>query len=156
MKNKLKGFTLIETVLYIGLFSIILLMVISFMLMTQESASNTKSTESLYDTSQFITQHINYTFENALSVDETNSNFEIDSGKLTLLVDTLTKVYDIQNQQLYYDGVPVSPPHITVEKFYLTPIYKDTDITAVRIEILLRDKKNVDRTEEITLLSTFR
>jgi type II secretory pathway pseudopilin PulG len=156
MKNKLKGFTLIETVLYIGLFSIILLMVISFMLMTQESASNTKSTESLYDTSQFITQHINYTFENASSVDEINSNFEIESGKLTLLVDTLTKVYDIQNQQLYYDGVPISPPHITVEKFYLTPIYKGTDITAVRITILLRDKKNTNRTEEINLLSTFR
>ncbi len=156
MKNKLKGFTLIETVLYIGLFSIILLMVISFMLMTQESTANTESIEALYNSSQFITQHINYTFENASSVDETNSNFEIDSGKLTILVDTLNKVYEIQNQQLYYDGVPISPPNISVEKLYLTPIYKETDITAVRINILLRDKKNTNRTEEINLLSTFR
>ena len=156
MKNRLKGLTLIETVLYIGLFSIILLMVISFMLMTQESASNTESTESLYDSSQFITQHINYTFENAQSVDDTNSLFNIDSGKLTLDIDTLTKTYEMQNQQIYYDGVPVSPPSITVEKFYLTPIYKETEITAVRINILLRDKVNTNRTEEINLLSTFR
>lgn len=156
MKNRLKGLTLIETVLYIGLFSIILLMVISFMLMTQESASNTESTESLYDSSQFITQHINYTFENAQTVDDTDSLFNIDSGKLTLVVDTLPKTYQIQNQQIYYDGVPVSPPHISVEKFYLTPIYKETEITAVRINILLRDKVNTNRTEEINLLSTFR
>jgi Tfp pilus assembly protein FimT len=156
MKNKLKGLTLIETVLYIGLFSIILLMVVSFMLSTQQSTEKTNSSEDLFKSSQFIIQHINHTFENSYSVDEANSSFEVDSGILSLEFESVNKTYQIQDQQLYFDGVAISPPDIIVERFFLTPIYKETDITAVRFEILLRDKKNTDYMEEINLLSTFR
>lgn len=156
MKNKLKGFTLIETVLYIGLFSIILLMVVSFMLMTQQSAERTKKRGSLHQTSQFIIQHINYTFEKSISIDDVGSTFEIDQGKLRIIVDTLPKVYELLDQELFYDGIAISPPDILVEKFYLTPIYEDLDIIAVQIEVSLIDKKDTQLTEEINLLSTFR
>ena len=156
MKNKLKGFTLIETMLYIGLFSIILLMAVNFMLTTQQSSEKTEERSSLHQTSQFIIQHINYTFEKASSIDEDTSTFEDDQGKLTIMVDTLPKVYELLNQELYYDSIAISPPDITVERFYLTPIYKESDIIAVRIEILLKDKKDTQLTEEINLLSTFR
>ena len=156
MKNKLKGFTLIETVLYIGLFSIILLMVVSFMVMTQDSTDKTKDSASLHKTSQLIIQHINYTFEHTTGIDEDGSIFEAEQGKLTVMVDTLPKTYELLNQQLYYDSIAISPPDITVERFYLTPIYKESDIIAVRIEILLKDKQDTQLTEEINLLSTFR
>jgi hypothetical protein len=156
MKNKLKGLTLIETILYVGLFSIILLMVVSFMLTTQQSTDKTERTESLYTSSQFITQHINYTFENATSVDEINSIFEIEPSKLSLSIDTLNKIYELQNDELHYDGVSISPPDISVERFFITPLYKETDIIAVRFEILLRDKKDPNLSQEINLLSTFR
>lgn len=156
MKNKLKGLTLFETVLYIGLFSIILMMVINFMLTTQESTTKTEETATLHKTSQFVIQHINYTFENANSIDEIGSAFEVDSGKLTVTVDTLPKLYELQSQRLYYDGIAITPPNVQVEKFYLTPIYNDTDIIAVRMSILIRDRKVPDLTEEINLLSTFR
>lgn len=156
MKSKLKGITLIETVLYIGLFSVILMMVVSFMLTTQETTTKTGENAALHKTSQFIIQHINYTFESAESIDELGSDFEVDVGKLTVMVNTLPKLYELQNQQIYYDSVAISPPDIQVERFYLKPIYNDTEIVAVRIEILLRDQKNPNLTEEINLLSTFR
>lgn len=156
MKNKLKGLTLIETILYIGLFSIILLMVVSFMLMTQQSTQRTESNASLHKTSQFIIQHINYTFEHATAIEEAGSVFEIDQGELTIIVDTLSRLYQLQNQQLLYDGIPISSPNISVEKFYLTPIYKESDIIAVRIDITLRDQDDTTLTDTINLLATFR
>jgi type II secretory pathway pseudopilin PulG len=156
MKNKLKGFTLIETVLYIGLFSIILLMVVSFMLLTQQSTENTTKTASLYKTSEFLIQHINDTFENTTVIIESESNFEIDQGKLTLTVSTLPKSYTLENTQIHYDGIPISPPEISINKFYLEPIYKETEIIAVRIELSLQDEKDTTLTKEINLLSTLR
>ncbi len=80
MKNKLKGVTLLETVLYIGLFSIILFIVVNFMLTAQESSRRTNESERLHRTKHFISQHIDYSFQNSDEIDETNSIFDNDLG----------------------------------------------------------------------------
>ena len=63
MKNKkLKGVTLVETLLYIGLSSIILFVVLSFMLSTQEASSRTSAKTKTHQASQFILEHLHETF----------------------------------------------------------------------------------------------
>ncbi len=156
MKNKLKGLTLLETVLYIGLFSAVLLIFVTFMLNTQEATTRTQNKTSLHKTTSFIAQHINYTFESTDSIDGDSSIFETDIGKLDIIVDEAPKVYELQNSQLFYDGVLISSPGVLVERFYLTPIYEELDVIAVRIEILLRDSSNTKLTEEINFLAKFR
>jgi len=156
MKNKLKGFTLLETILYIGLFSAVLFIVVSFMLSTQEANMRTQRSENIYQTSQFVTEHINYTFRKAETINEANSVFEDDDGKLSLVINGEVKTYEIESQKLMYDTIQISSSEILVENFYLTPIYKDLKIIGVKINISLRDKKDSNLTEEINLLSTFR
>jgi type II secretory pathway pseudopilin PulG len=156
MKNKLKGVTLLETVLYIGLFSIILFIVVNFMLTAQESSRRTNESERLHRTKHFISQHIDYSFQNSDEIDETNSIFDNDLGKLTLTIDTLPKSYELVNDELIYDGIPISSPYISVERFLITPIYEDIEIVGIKIDILLRDRNNTELTEEINLLTTFR
>ena len=156
MKNKLNAFTLLETILYIGLFSAVLFIVLSFMLSTQEANMRTERSENIYQSSQFITEHINYTFGKAESINEANSLFEDDNGKLSLIVNSEVKTYEIESQKLIYDSIQISSSDIIVENFYLTPLYKDLEIIGVKINIKLRDKEDSKLTEEINLLSTLR
>ena len=119
MKNRLKGITLIETMLYLGLFTVIIIMVINFMLATQESTLNNNRRGNVYKSSEFIIQHINNSFENTLSIIDTN----IASGILELQFTEGNKQYYISDTTLYFDTVPITPPNISITEFNLEPVY---------------------------------
>jgi competence protein ComGC len=156
MKNKLRGLTMLETVLYIGLFSAILFIIVNFMLTTQEANTRNKGSESLFRSRQFITQHINYTFEISDSIDESLSVFDSDNGELAIIKDTTTKSYILQDSKILFDGTPISSSDILVERFYITPIYEDTELIGVKIDIDIRDRDIPSLTDQFNLLSTFR
>ena len=141
--------------LYIGLFSIILIIVISFMLSTQESARRTEGQENLFRSSQFINQHINIIVNEADSIDETNTVFDDDEGHLGLIIDTLPKSYQLINQRLYFDGTVISNSKIVVNKFYISPVYDELDIVGVRLDIEIADSSNLTVIDEINILKIF-
>lgn len=157
MRNRLKGLTLIETMLYIGLFSIIILMVLNFMLSTQESTQKNNRRGRVYKSAEFIVQHINYSFNKALIVNEENSVFGTDIGILELQFADASKRYTVSNATLYFDDTPITPSNISVTQFSLTPMYNGvTTPIAVKIDIRLVSEEDISITDTINLLSTLR
>ena len=156
MKNKLKGLTLLETVIYLGLFSMIMFIIINFMFSTQEATLRTQRKSLLHETSQFITQHLSYTFEEVSSIDAGNSEFLDNQGRIELVINGENKAYEIHNTGIYYDAIPLTPSNIIVNSFYIEPIYEDLDIIAVRISFILISDKDPNISETTNLLFTIR
>lgn len=155
--NRLKGVTLIETMLYIGLFSVIIIIVLNFMLATQEASMRNNRRGNLNQSSEFITQHINYSFDKALSINEINSTFNNDLGVLEFQFSDGYKQYSILNNTLYFDSIPITPPSIIVSSFFLEPIYDNNgSLLAIRTSILLISQDDSTLTDTINILSTFR
>ncbi len=157
-KRKLKGVTLIETMLYIGLFSIILLMVLNFMMSTQEATLKNNRRGAVYKTSEFLTQHLTNSFENAISIDNTNSVFGNNNGLLELNFSDGIKQYYLLNSTLFFDSVRITPPDISVTQFFLEPIYNGDPNTPIAVKITIDTVSNSDSTitETINLLSILR
>ena len=157
MKNRLKGITLIETMLYIGLFSIIILMVLNFMLSTQESTLRNNRRGDVYKSAEFVIQHIEYSFDKAITVSKDNSTFNTNIGILELQFNDGNKQYTLSNSTLYFDTIPITPPNISVTQFSLIPIYNGGELPiAVKINISLVSKDDPKITDTINLLSTLR
>ena len=157
MRNRLKGLTLIETMLYIGLFSIIILMVLNFMLSTQESTLKNNRRGHVYKSAEFIIQHINYSFNKAQIVNDTNSVFGTEIGTLELQFADASKRYTVSNATLFFDGTPITPSNVSVTQFTLQPMYNGiTTPIAVKIDIKLVSEEDYSITDTINLLSTLR
>ena len=157
MKNRLKGVTLVETMLYIALFAIIMVIVLNFMLSTQEATLRTNRRANIHQTTEFVAQHINYSFEKAISINSTNSTFGNNQGTLELVFTEGNKQYQVLNSRLYFDGVPITPPNMSVITFSLDPIYKDTEtITGIRTGVLIHLNDDADISDTINLLSILR
>lgn len=157
MRNRLKGVTLIETILYIGLFSVIIIIVLNFMLSTQEATQRTDIRSSLNRTSGFVSQHINYSFNKAISIDQNTSIFDNSQGLLALEFTEGNKQYTLSDSRIHFDGVPITPSSTSVTSFTLHPIYKGTDtIVGVKIDMDILSKKNPSITDTINLLLTLR
>lgn len=138
MKNKykLKGLTLMETVLYIGLFSIIMLVVINFMLSIQEANGRIQRRANIHQSSEFIEQHLNYSFAKTKSIDATKSIFDNNNGEIVLLLNDGEHTYSLTNEKIIYDSTPITPVSIKIKKFFVEPIYnKKNLIVATRIAI---------------------
>jgi len=143
--------------LYIGLFSVIIIIVLNFMLSTQEASTRNIRKAQLNQSSEFVTQHINYSFNKALSINETNSVLGDSQGILELEFVGINKQYTISNNTLYFDGVEITPPNIIVSGFLLEPAQdKDGVLIGVRTTISLVSQGDSDLTDTINMLFTLR
>ncbi|MBI2356802.1 hypothetical protein HYV12_02000 [Candidatus Dojkabacteria bacterium] len=157
MKNKLKGITLLETLVYLSLFSVIILMILNFMLATQESTLRTERKRIVHQASEFVIQHLTDSFHKAQSIDSINSVFENSNGKLQIRYETTTGVYEIVNNRLQYNGVPITPPNTSITQFILTPVYdNDNTIIGINTDILLVLNKDNSISLPINMLFTLR
>ncbi|PKN02949.1 hypothetical protein CVU76_02905 [Candidatus Dojkabacteria bacterium HGW-Dojkabacteria-1] len=157
MKNRLKGITLIESLVYIGLFAIIIIMILNFMLSAQESTLRNIRKSNLHHSSTLVVQHFEESFNSALRVNDMNSVFEDDNGRLELISEVGAKQYSLINSRLYYDGVAITPPSISVTRFYLEPVYQGKeDILGVILKVDLISNKDNSLSERINMLFTIR
>lgn len=157
MKSKLKGITLIETILYVGVLSIILFIIFSFMLSTREATVRTEQRSDVYSTSEFITQHLDYIFTNVQDIDELKSVFENDNGILYVDTGTGEHYYKREEDRLVFDGTPISPSKTPVQKFFLEPVQnKKGETIGVRITFKVVALRREEVMNEITTLYTIR
>ncbi|MFA5623219.1 MAG: hypothetical protein WC981_03250 [Candidatus Dojkabacteria bacterium] len=153
MTSKLKGVTLVETMLYIGLFAIILIMVLNFMFTTQESTLRTNRKGEIHKVAQFALQHLDDSFDRADGVSLTNTTFGSEQGKLELTFNTESKQYTLTESRLFYDGVAITPSSVTVNSFYLEPVYQQSpEIVGVRVTFSLTSSADSSITEDINML----
>ncbi|HRX43716.1 hypothetical protein GX618_01420 [Candidatus Dojkabacteria bacterium] len=153
MKNRLKGVTLIETMLYIGIFSIIIVIIINFMLSTQEATRTNDIESSLQRSSSFISQHLNSSFKKVKSIDEVNSIFNNDQGRLSIVFSTGNKEYSLTNSKLMFDAEQITPNNLLIRVFNITPIYKSPgSIIGINISITIESKIDSSRSQTSNLL----
>ncbi len=134
MKNKLKGITLMETVLYIGLFSIVLFLILSFMLSTQEGNLRTQRRSTVHTSAQFLKQHFDYSFTKVIGINVATSVFNTDNSVLDLTFSSGTRKYSLSNTRILFNEVPITPSSVVVLKFFAEPIYnKKGAIVAVKV-----------------------
>lgn len=97
-KDEQKGATLVELLLYMGIFSILtaaLFQLFSTILSTQLES---QSTSSVLTDGQFIINRFNYDVKRAESV--TSPSVGTQSGALTLLIDGVGNTYSLDNENL--------------------------------------------------------
>lgn len=157
MKNRLKGVTLIEMMLYIGLFSVIIILVMNFMLSTQEAIRRTNIRGQVYKSSEFVIQHLEGSFEHAASIDANNSLFDSGDGVLSISFADGTKQYTLVDSVLYFAGVPITPHTISVLSFTVTPVSTTSgEIFGVKVVIKLVSTNDSEVDNDINILLTLR
>jgi len=153
--------------LYIGLFSIIIMIVLNFMFSTQEATLRTNRRSQLNTASEFISQHISYSFSKALSINEESSTFGNNQGVLELqlqegyrqytMANGRIRQYTMANGRIYYDSIPITPSNIVVSSFSLTPVYDRSNVPiGIRTEILLFSSGDSNLTETLNMLLILR
>jgi hypothetical protein len=157
MKNNLKGVTLLETVIYIGLFSLITIMILNFMLTTQESTTRTMRKSLIHQSKEFVIGHIDSTLNSSSYIDKDNSVFNNEDGILLVNIAGENKQYTISDSVIYYDSIPITPSSISVEGFFLEPIYDSSgEVIGVLITTTLRSNGDSSISEDINFLFTLR
>ena len=157
MKNRLKGVTLIETMLYIGLFSIIMVIILNFMLSTQEATNRNNEKTNLNRTSVFLSQHISDSFSKTISINQDTSVFDSDQGVLTLNFSSEGKQYTFIDSRIYFNNIPITPTSLSITQFKLEPVFKDlTALIGVKITISAYSEKVPELSETINILEIIR
>ena len=157
MKNRLRGITLVESLVYIGLFTIVIIMILNFMLSTQEGTLRNIRKSTLHHSSTLIVQHFENSFDTVLSINEVNSVFDDNNGRLELFFEVGAKQYTLVNSRIYFDSVPITPPSISVTRFNMTPVYQGKpDAIGVILSADLVSNKDSSLTEKINMLFTIR
>ncbi|MDD4382090.1 MAG: hypothetical protein PHE21_01960 [Candidatus Dojkabacteria bacterium] len=157
MKNKLKGITLIETILYVGIFSIVLVSIMNFMFSAQETTRKTNIRADVHQSVEFVNQHISDTFKNSQSVEDLLSLYNIDNGVLVIQTKDGQSQYQIQDSRLYFNDSPITPKNMSVSKLYLEPAY-DSDGTTIGVKITSVVTSRIDSSiaEDINILAVLR
>lgn len=157
MKNRLKGTTLMETVLYIGILSLILFILVNFLLSTTEATVRTERKADVYDSSEFITQHLDYIFSDITSINPTKSTFNSDNGTLFLYMNSGEHNYTLIDKKLLYDGTNISSKKVEINKFNIVPLKNRKDETVgVKIALEISSSKDPKIRKEIKTLYTIR
>lgn len=156
-ENKLKGITLLETLVYITLFSMILFVIINFMLGTQETTKRTSQRNSIHQSTQFVKQHLDYSFQKVKDVKEDSSSFNNENGVLSLTFADGIKAYKLSNNRIYFNDIEITPKNMRVTKLHFEPIYsKKNKIMAVKISTKLVSILEPKVFEDITYLAVIR
>ncbi|HNW33139.1 MAG TPA: hypothetical protein P5098_02020 [Candidatus Dojkabacteria bacterium] len=156
-KYKLQGITLVETLLYIGIFTLIMFTIMNFMLSTQESNRRNDIKTEIHKTSEFLSLHLSDSFEKTLSVNKDTSIFNSNQGQLDINFSSGINQYKVSNNKILFNNIPLTTPNITVTQFLLEPVYKGTDnIIGVEITIGIQSTKNPSFSEIINLLEIVR
>jgi type II secretory pathway pseudopilin PulG len=82
--SKQHGFTLVEVVVYVGLFVVISIMAMNALFQTVKAFNNLRISRDINDSSVTIMERLTRDIKSAVSVDSANSVFNATPGRLTL------------------------------------------------------------------------
>lgn len=99
MKKNIKGFTLIELIMYIGLFSILLLVMTQIFTWILDIQLESQATSSIFQDGQYITNRISYDIQRAQSIILPATNGQ-STNNLELNIDGTTYIYTIINNNI--------------------------------------------------------
>ena len=164
LKNKIrnqKGISLLETLVYLGLFLVIFVTIMQFLFIISENNLVARQRNELQKSVIFLTEHLDISVQNADSVDSLNSTFTSDDGALQLVTNGGVEYqnYSITGGRIQFDNngdlTFLTPPEYTVTKLFLEEVH---DVNAVvigvktTIELRATKKTSVNETIETIFL----
>lgn len=123
-KQKYKGITLIEVVVYLALFALIFVGVVQFLIAVADNNTFTQNRIEIDRYKIYLYQHLEESLDWASQVDGVSSTFDSDNGVLVLkdtsVVPEETLTYSLNSGKVEVNrgGVilPVTPANVTVSK----------------------------------------
>lgn len=100
-KTNIKGFSLIETIVYVTIFSILLASVSYSTMILLSSYQKTKVVRRIENSAIASMDRMEKDIRNSTSVDTANSTFNTSSGSLSLISGSTTTKYYLLNNQIY-------------------------------------------------------
>jgi len=163
MRNKIlhnyKGVTLIEALIYLGIFAAIFTVIIQYVLTTVQSNQRNEYRYDLASTTVLIHEHLNSSFFSSTSTDSVLSTFNSDQSVLHLQNNTGYYEYYVSNGVLQFNsgGIveAITPNSIYVSRFYVTPII-DGEGNILAVEITIDISSNKDSTVTKTINSVYK
>jgi len=152
--KKLKGTTLIEIVIYLGLFGFIFTTIILFFYAISEFNRNNKYTIDVEKQSIFVVEHLEESFKKANTIDQLNSQFDSDNGSLTLIKsDGSTIKYSISNNRVLSTTTTtdyLTSADFTITKLRFEKVLNGTTLIGVKFELTLNSVKVPRISKDIT------
>ena len=112
MRKTLRGFSFVEVILYLGLFSVMATALFAFSWNVLDLGVKDRASRQVFSGARFITERINYFIRNASGIDADASVFNNADGKLVLKVlgssDTVTITLQNGNVVLIETGQPAT------------------------------------------------
>ena len=155
-KIKLKGYTLVEVVLYLGLFAFIFTTLITFSLAISEFNRKDKYQVDLSKATLFIGEHMEESFKEAKSIDVINSIFDSNIGALSLTkFDNSTVKYRVVDNRIIFNNGSdkfISPDDLLINQFMFEQIIEDGSLVGVRLNLNISTGVGINVTKDITYI----
>ncbi len=161
IKGNTKGITLLEMLIYLGLFTIIFTTIVTFVLTVAQANQLANRRKGIEKTLIFVNEHLADSFTKVNSVDTANSTFLNNTGVLRLLPSTGYLEYKVVNGKLNFTNASgisndITTNEFTVNKFYLEEV-KNTAGTTVGVKLTFQiTSVNNNTTDTIQTLYTFK
>jgi len=144
--KKLKAITLVESTIYLALFGIMFIAIMQFVITMRDNNRVAIEKVDLERVVIFLTNHISDTTKNATSIDEANSVFALNDGKLRIIKEGNNYEYKLENGSLIYTDnttpIMILDPDYKVTRFYLEKIYNNQNsLLGTRLELTVESIK---------------
>lgn len=146
------GFSLLEMIVYIGLFSLLALTISSSMLQTVRGFNHLRASRDINDSSIMIMERLSDDIKNSVSIDMANSTFGATPGRLTLNTVNASgtpmvieyyvsgNILRIKENSVDIGSLMVSAARIEALVFYLI---NTGNTTGVKIELHLKSTRGI-------------
>lgn len=157
--RKLKAITLVEQLVYLGIFGIFFIVVIEFAIDISSNNLAAKYRNMLERSNIYTYEHFEDSFYKADTIDPGNTTFNSDMGKIRLIrsIDGSYFDYKIQNSRLYFTSESgsnyLTNPNVIIDKLLFTPVYApDNSLIGSKVEITFRNSKKSNITKNFETL----
>lgn len=154
LKRKFKALTLIETIVYLAIFSFMITLVIQFVFVVDKGNDVGLSRVEMEKQVIYLGQHLADSFETSVSINETNTVLNDSNGILYLNHNGTYIEYTLNNGVIEVDRgsgkVPITTPEYTVTNFLLEPVRNaGGTLAGIRVHIDLEEANDPNITRSL-------
>jgi len=152
--EKLKAITIVETLIYLFLFALIFILVMEFVITLRANNQISLEKVNLEKVIIYINNHLSDSFKNNIGIDENNSIFASDSGKIRILKTAGYKEYTQTNGIFTYNDngntLVILDPDFRIDKLRFDKILDSNNLLqGIRMELRIVSVKNINNKKEI-------
>lgn len=156
MKKFYKAITLVELVLYLALFSLFILVMVQFFVFISNKNVDARNRLDISRTVIFLRQHFAQTESKIQTIDNINSVFDNDNGKLVLNTDDGEREYKLIDNKVYFKNTSdtlLTPSGVVINKLrFEKQVDSLNNIIGVIVKITITHANVVNYTESFEFL----